>query len=221
MFAKDIVEYDILPLKLDATVEAAKQAMDTHKTCEIPILDDTGCFAGIISETDILDSQQAGKAHLVNAIPLSRIHASPSQHVHEVFEIMCSNNLSIIPVVDIKNTLIGTITLAGLSNFLADAIGMRKQGAVFIIKTKESDYSMSQICHIIESNGAKIISILTSNISSDITEITVKVNILDVTSIIQSLNRYDYSVETLNAQTEIMDMMIKSRIDNLLNFINM
>ena len=80
------------------------------------------------------------------------------------------------------------------------------------------DYSLAQIAQIVESNNAKILSAyITSNEESTHTEVTLKVNTSNLTSIIRTFERYDYQVKAAY-QDKDAEEDLRQRFDALMNF---
>jgi hypothetical protein len=77
---------------------------------------------------------------------------------------------------------------------------------------------MAQIAQIVESNNARILSsYILSNPDSTKLDVTLKINQLDLTSIIRTFERYDYIVKA-SFQYGMGDEDLNWRYDALLNF---
>jgi hypothetical protein len=80
------------------------------------------------------------------------------------------------------------------------------------------DYSMAQIGQIVESNNAKILSsYIMSSVDSTKVEVTLKINQIELSSIIRTFERYDYVVKAAFQKSEVDDDM-QQRFDALMNF---
>jgi len=220
MFAKDIVHFDIPALSLNTTIKEAKKLFSNHKISELAVVNEQNEFIGLLKEDSIIDIPLNQSKETIKEIELCNIYAKSTQHIYEVFEIFASNNLSLIPIINNENVYVGAITIICLTTYISTITGFKKKGAVIIFTLQKKDYSLSQICQIVESNNAKIISLFTNEIADNTLEIILKLNIEDITSIIQSFDRYNYHVETLFAQTEILDVFLQSRIGNLMSYLN-
>jgi predicted transcriptional regulator len=221
MFAKDITSNDCQPVKLNTRVEIIHEIFSTQPAKELPVIDEKGLYIGIISHAHFLTLNNTLETLENSLVPFSTIHIAPDQHIYEAFKSMTINDINILPVVDNKNVYIGSIDRKTLDKQILDILCLTQNGAILTIRSREENILMSQICNIIESNGAKILSLYSSNTKDDFVEIVIKINEFDVTSIIQSFNRFGYIVETYNGITESLNSLIKQRLDNLMNFINM
>ena len=79
---------------------------------------------------------------------------------------------------------------------------------------------MSEIARIIESNNTKILSsYITSTPEAQIIELTLKLNKVDITDIVQDLERFDYTITaSYNRETHEDDFI--DRYESLMRFLN-
>jgi len=220
MFAKDIVHFDITAIKPTTTIKEALSLFCQHKVSELAVVNDQNECLGILDEVSISHILTDIANTTIENIELHKTFVHSNQHVYEVFELLTSHSLSLVPIVNSQNQFIGVITTASIINYISNFTGFMQKGAVIIIDLSKKDYSLSQICQIIESNSAKIISLFTNETTNDTIEVTIKLNIEDITSIMQSFDRYNYKTKTLHAQTEMLDGFLQSRIDNLMSYLN-
>jgi hypothetical protein len=96
---------------------------------------------------------------------------------------------------------------------------MKEVGGILILEINNIDYSMAQIAQIVESNNARILSsyILTNSSSSKL-EITLKINKLDLSSIIRTFERYDYVVKE-SFQKSMDNDDLQARFDSLMHYL--
>lgn len=221
MFAKDITCNDCPTVKINTSVDTISKVFSSRNINQLPVVDEYGGYVGLVAKSDI-DAVKSKQISLeASLIPLTHFRISPVQHVYEAFEIMTANDLKLLPVVDIKNLYVGSIDEKDLIKHLTSITGILHKGAVITVKTNDKEVLLSKICNIIESNGAQVLSIYTTFNKENTIELVIKLNVYDISSIVQSFSRLSYVVETYNGQTDVLNTLIKQRIDNLLNFINM
>ena len=84
------------------------------------------------------------------------------------------------------------------------------------------DYSLAHVAQVVESNEAKILfSHLTNIPDTTMVELTIKVNTADITSIIQTFNRYNYNVVGVYNANNDMDELLDERYDLLMKLLNL
>ena len=89
-----------------------------------------------------------------------------------------------------------------------------------VIEVKARDYSMALISRIIEENNAGILSSYTSPIpETELLQVTLKLNVEDLTSIIKSFERYDYTVHGWFSNATKLDSTLQDRYDSLMRYL--
>jgi hypothetical protein len=93
-------------------------------------------------------------------------------------------------------------------------------GGVIVLEVNQVDYSLSQISNIIEGNDAKILSCHVSSLpDSTKVEVTLKINVEDLSRILQTFNRYNYLVKASFQNSDFSGDM-KNKFDEFLHFLN-
>ncbi len=82
------------------------------------------------------------------------------------------------------------------------------------------DYSLAEIARHIEGNDAKVLSASVTNFEDSRTvEVSLKINQTDIHGIVQTLQRYDYTIKAFyDAPTYEDDL--KRRYDELMRYLN-
>jgi acetoin utilization protein AcuB len=219
MTAKDIVTNSFTPLKTSDTGLNALAIMEDLKVTHLPIVNNEE-FLGLISQVDI-ESLNAPDEPLGNHdLSVTKPFVYQEQNIFEVIRIFSSLKLSLLPVLDIKNNYIGSIMLPNLVQGFSKLAAVDNPGGVIIIELNNNDYSLSEIAQIIESNDAKVLSLyVTTFPDSTKIEITIKLNKIDIRSVLQTLYRYKYSVTATFSEDEFNDVL-KERFDSLMNYLN-
>ena len=81
------------------------------------------------------------------------------------------------------------------------------------------DYSMSEIARIVESENAKIISsYITEYEDSTRMDVTLVVNMSEISPVVKSLERYGYKVNTFFSGRNMIDDFYRERYELLMNY---
>ena len=218
MKAINLITEEIPPLIHTDSGEKALNWMDEFKVSHLPVLKN-GNFVGVVSESDILDRLNAENSldGLFDHLPRPYVFAN--SHVFEVLAKMSEFNLSVLPILDQNENYLGCTTIYHLMLQLANTGSMKEVGGILILEINNIDYSMAQIAQIVESNNARILSsyILTNSSSSKL-EITLKINKLDLSSIIRTFERYDYVVKE-SFQKSMDNDDLQARFDSLMHYL--
>jgi len=117
--------------------------------------------------------------------------------------------------------LVGVITVFDLVQKFADLVAVTEPGGVIVLELNSIDYSLSQIAQIVEGNDAKILSFYISQESdSKLMTVTLKINVIDLSAIIQTFVRYDYDIKAVYMDDSIIQNLYDDRLDQLMKFMN-
>jgi len=219
MLAGDLITDEIPPLKITDTVEMALDWMEQFKVSHLAVVNNRQLI-GVVSETDLLDYEHPDEQINVSKLHLMRPAIHYYQHTYDLVRLMSSLNLTLIPVIDEQELYKGCITLKGIVQNLSTMISVQNPGGVIVLELNQNDYSVTQIGNIIESNDAKILSLhISSPAESTKLEVTVKVNREDLSGIIQTFNRYNYSVKATYHNGDF-DKGMNDRLNEFLHFLD-
>ena len=165
-----------------------------NKIISLPIVNDKD-FLGLVSESDIYDLNIPEEPLGNHQLSLVRPYLHEGQHILEAMEMVSKLKLSLVPVLDARKHYLGVITTTELVHHFADFAALKNPGGIIVLVLNHNDYSLAQIAQIVEGNDAKILgTFLTSSSDTTQIELSLKLNVTDLTSIIQTFNRYNYSV---------------------------
>ncbi len=190
------------------------------RTTHLPVVD-KGQYLGLISEEDIMDFNHPDEPLSLIERPLYRPLVHENDHLYEVMRVAADIRSTLIPVLDDEGHYLGLITLMGLLQHFAQASGMRDEGGILIIRLKGlKEYLLSDICRLVESNNAYVLSSFLRNVpnSSDI-RLTLKVSTTEIQHIVSTLERFEYDVEAWFKEEQGVDEL-KDRYDSLMNYLN-
>jgi acetoin utilization protein AcuB len=220
MIAKEMISEIIPALKTSDTGITALNWMDVFKVMHLPIVNDKE-FLGLISEVDIYDMNMPEEPLGNHQLSLLRPYVLENQHVYEIMEVASRLKLSIVPVLDSRKNYLGVITIMELLHYFAELSALKTPGAIIAIELNRNDYSMAQISQIVEGNDAKILSsYITSHPDSTKLELTLKLNVTELTSIIQTFNRYNYKISGSYMKHDDEEELLDERYDLLMRYLN-
>ena len=218
MRAIELITDEIPPLTHSDSGEKALRWMDEFKVSHLPVLKN-GNFVGLLSESDVLD-----KMDLVENLDklfdhLPRPYVFSNAHIYEVLYKISEHKISVLPILDENEKYLGCTTVYHLLTVIANTGSIKESGGILVLEVNSVDYSMAQIAQIVESNNAKILSsYIMSSMDSNKLEITLKINLIDLSRIIRTFERYDYVIKASFQKSE-EDDDIQYRYDALMNFL--
>ena len=220
MLISELITDEVPPLKNTDTVDLALHWMEEFKVTHLAVVKGTELL-GLVSESDLLDSNSdpaqaidTTKVHLLKPI----IHSS--QHAYDALKLMSGMNLTLLPVLNDDEMFAGSVTQKSVLEKMSGISAVMEPGGIIELEINKNDYSLTQIASIVEGNDAKILSsYVTSLPDSTKIEVTLKLNVEDLTRILQTFYRYNYNVKASFHQSEFSDDM-KNRFDSFMNYIN-
>lgn len=218
MKAIDLITEEIPPLIHTDLGEKALNWMDEFKVSHLAVLKN-GNFVGVVSESDILDrlNEKNSLDGMFDHLPRPFVYSNA--HIFVVLSKMSEFNLSIMPILDEQENYLGCTSIHKLMLEFANTGSMKEVGGVLVLEINSIDYSMAQIAQIVESNNARILSShILSDPSSTKLEITLKINKLELSSIIRTFERYDYVVKE-SFQKSVDNEDLQSRFDSLMHYL--
>jgi acetoin utilization protein AcuB len=220
MLAKDLIS-DVIPsLRTSDSGQKALYWMDIFRISHLPIVNNED-FLGLISDKDIYDSNMAEEPIGNHNLSLFSPYVTEDQHIYEVIELASRLNLTIIPVLDHNNHYKGVITQNDLIHFFADFSALKEPGAIIVLDMNIHDYSLSQIAQIVEGNDARILSMyISSHSATTRMELTLKINRNDLTSIIQTFTRYNYTIHSTYMDHDDMDSLYENRYEMFMKYLS-
>jgi CBS domain-containing protein len=220
MLARELMS-DIVPsLKTSDTGLQALTWMDIFRISHLPIVNNQD-FLGLISDKDIYNLNMADEPIGNHKLSLFSPYVYEDQHIYEVIELASGMGLSAIPVLARNNEFLGTITTNDLVLHFAELSALKNPGGIIELEISVNDYFLSQIAQIVESNDAKILSLYIST-PEDSTKlyVTLKINRVDLTSIIQTFERYDYHITASYIKDDEAEAVIKNNYDLFMRYLN-
>jgi len=109
--AEELIEREVLFVEKTATVSDAEQLMNQYSIGGVPVLD-KGIIIGIVSRRDVRAiSSKRGNEKIIAIMTKKPITASEDITSDKALEIMYTNKVERLPVVDKKGKLVGIITM--------------------------------------------------------------------------------------------------------------
>tara|TARA_B100001094_G_C18173726_1_gene796639 strand:+ start:1563 stop:2225 length:663 start_codon:yes stop_codon:yes gene_type:complete len=197
----------------------ALEMMDQFRVNHLAIVKNN-FYLGVVSDKEIMNWESENDSiekHLNNLVSP---YVKYNQHLFDIIEVLERNNLSAVPVLDEKNHYLGVITSRKLVYSIARSATIQSPGGVIVLEMNNTDYSLTEIASIVESNEAKILSsYIISKPNSTSIEVTIKLNKQDVVTIIKDFERRGYNVSASYKDEESNEGFLE-RYESLMRFLN-
>lgn len=219
MLVREMISDGIMPLKKDDTGWDALSWMEDFRVSHLPLVDDKKLI-GLVSEYDIYNAHNFEEK--IEKIPLigNPIFVFDYQHAFDALSMLTQNRLTLLPVLDEHENYMGTVSMQTLLAFVGNSFSISEPGGVVVLEMSINDYSLSEIAQIVESNNAKILSLMIhSEKDSMRMQLSLKLNKSDLKGILQTLNRYNYNIIASFTDNAYYDDL-RDRYDAFMNYLN-
>ena len=222
MFVHEIIDHTPEPLHMASTVGEAVAAMQSAGLRFYPIISATD-NRQLVGQASLDDIQQYGhpeNASLEQGAGYGLVIKS-SMHVLEAAHIMLRNERNSLPVVSTDGTYAGVLSKFKLIEAVTRLLNLGDSGTLIMIELKPRDFMLSDIIRIIESEGARILT-LTVQAPDAINEhyrISVKLNLDDLSRVGSALRRYGYLLSVESA-SELSDEELSDKADAFMRFLD-
>lgn len=219
MLTKNLINNNIPRLQLQDTVGKALQLVNDFRISHLPVVSDN-TFLGLVSEDDLLDAES--EKLTIELLQDSFINAAVPGDSH--FLNAVSNSIrfdtTVIPVVANENEFLGVITTNDLLKMLGNFAGADEIGGIIVLEMERSQFSISEISRIVESNDSTVLHLnTTSDAVTGLLTVTLHINKREIASIIASFERYEYDV-MYSFGNEKFENEISTNYQNLMNYLD-
>ena len=222
MLVFEIVNTEVLPLKVADSAEDAIKAMDRYGLSSIPIVDHTTRkFLGMITRTQVLDNCEASPGIIRdNAKVLPTL--DPDTHIFDAARYMYEYEQELLPVVDEKTTFIGVVLREDLLSEIVNLINIKEPGITLLVEMEQMDFTLSDLVRIIETEGGKILGLTVQAPQRELDpyRISLKLNTRDAKHINACLERHGFTVSSQNEE-DSLNHEYAERADELMHFLSL
>ncbi len=175
MLAKNWMSKTVITVDVNDSMHDAMKLLKEHNIRMLPVMKD-GELVGIVTDRDIKRASASDataleiheltflmlKIKVISIMNKNPVTVRFDHTVEETAEILLSNKISGVPVVDDKGLVVGTITQTDLFRALISLTGVGKRGIQFAFQLEDRPGSIKDVCDIIRKYGGRLVSILST-----------------------------------------------------------
>ncbi len=194
MLTAELINHNIPQLTLQDSIGKALQLIHDFKISHLPVVSEEK-YLGLISEEDLLDAEDPKAA--IEVLQDSFITASifEKEHFLNAVNFCIKIDTNVVPIINAETELTGVITVSELLKTLGNFSGANEIGGIIVLEMERSEFTISEISRIIESNDATILHLNTTvNPANGLLTVTLHLNKKEITTIIATFERYEYTV---------------------------
>ena len=220
MLTKELQSQSLPSLHLQDKVHQALQLMNDNHVTHLPIVD-AEKYVGVISEEDLLQAENDHSTLDTLQQSFANTSVKENEHFLKAVQLAAENGLSIVPVVNEENELVGTVAYSDLLKYASEFMSLNEPGGLIVIEMESNQYSFNEISKLMDSNDAQITQLNTSNDpETGMMQVTIRVNKPEVSDIVAAFQRYDYNVKYFFGE-ELYANELRSNYDNLMNYLKL
>jgi len=194
MLTANLINKNIPRLQPQDSVSKALQLVSDFKVTHLPVVSENK-FLGLISEEDLLDAED--QKTTIEFLQEHFIQASVHDHVHFLVAVNISIQFdtNVVPVVNQANDFGGVITTSDLLKALGNFSGANEIGGIIVLEMERSQFAISEISRIVESNDCTILHLNTTvHPETGMLTVTIHLNKREIATVVATFERYDYHV---------------------------
>lgn len=221
MIAEELINQMIPPLKVTDDAHKAIVWMEEFRCTYLPVVDD-GQLQGFISEEIIMESNDIEKSVGSFSLVGSDCTVSLESHFFDILRVAGEHKLNMVAVLNEQGKYAGIITVQDVMASFAQTASVQMPGGILVLSMDLIDYSLAEISRYVEENNAKVISstMVEDTLDPGKIKVTLKINQLDLSRIVATLERFGYRVIG-RYQEATRDDDSKERLDMLMKYLNM
>jgi len=210
-----LLRYRRVRLSPEATVQEARRLFARHpRLYHLPLVDAEGHYRWLLPKKAL--ARQKPQAPVLS-LPLKEVPALlPHATIYDALQLMHAHQTPEVPVTDPQNRYLGLLTADSLIQWWSQLGAVQERGSVLVLETDLSNYSLSHIAHIVESEHAQILSayLLSHQEEPNKIYIVLKINTPYLSSIISLLERENYHLVSAHG-----DPILEKNAQDQINFV--
>jgi predicted transcriptional regulator len=183
---------DLRPFDVSAKIKELQEVFNQLTYSHVPIQKD-GIYIGCLSETDVYCFDGNEKVEDV-LYAVEHFFVDQSAIWLDVLDTFALNDSNLMPVLDSNHNYLGYYLLIDIISLFRNTPFFAEPGGIIIIEKAYKDYSLSEICQIVESNNIKMLGVFVSKINNDMVQVIIKIENSGLSAIFENFRRYGYTI---------------------------
>jgi predicted transcriptional regulator len=219
MIANELISYAIPALKTSDTIQKVIDRMLEFRVTHLPIVNNEQ-FLGLLSEDDTIEVENYDTPVGALSLSLMNPYIFNTQHIYDAIRVFYEQRITVLPVLDHQLNYIGLISINSMVDYMANLTAVSTPGSIIVLEINNRDNSLAHMAQVVESENAQILSSYTDSApNSTKLTVTLKINKTEISQIVASFLRYDYTVLSTHNATRDNDSTL-DRFDSLMNYLS-
>lgn len=217
MNIQDQLVNDIELIPSSAPIAQIQKLFNELPYSHLPVFEH-GIYQGCLSGNDVA-SFELEKSIEEYRFALEDFFIRDTNNWMEALNAFSLHESNFLPVLNKQNQYLGYVELESMLHHLTDSPFLADAGNIITLEKPYKDYSFSEICQIVETNGSQVLGCFLSGLENDLATITVKVSATGFNALLQSFRRYGYRIVSQH-QEDSFQTNLEERKDYLEKYLN-
>ncbi|RXK80873.1 CBS domain-containing protein [Filimonas effusa] len=177
-------------------------------------------FKGLVSKDDLLDADEAA---MVATLEGNWVKVAVQTHDHFLTALKqaATNDISLVAAINETGEYQGVITRIELLHAASRFTGAEDPGGIIVLEMDKRNFSFGEMSRLVETNDAYITQINTYiDSTTGLLQVTVKVNRAEISDIIATFQRYDYTIRYYFGEENFQNEL-RENYDLLMTYLKM
>ena len=205
-------------IQLTESVSTAIAMMEDEQLTHLPVVEEN-IYQGLVSREALYEVHDDSIALQQLGWPRPRPSVKPTDHFLAALQIMGEQGLSLVPVITDQQELLATISAQELTTTVGKFLGLQEGGALLVLEKEAQHYTASEVAKLVESNDAQLLQLNSIvNTQTGIIQLTIRLNKYEVSDVIATFQRYDYTVRFFVGEEQYANEL-RSNYDHLIHYL--
>jgi CBS domain-containing protein len=213
----DFLNTNIKALRTTDSVADAQDLFSEYPFSHFPVLED-GIYIGCADaeDTELMDIEKTMDDMRYS---FDRFFVRDTTIWLDVLEVFAKNETNLVPVLSDENKYLGYYEITDIIKFFDQTPFLKEQGGILVVEKGVTEYSMSEVAQIVESNNGRLLGLFISEAEMHKVQITIKISMGGLSEIIQTFRRYNYDIISEHQEDAYLNTL-KDRSDYLDKYLN-
>ena len=193
--------------------------MEDYDVQHLPVVSEEK-FKGLVSKDDLLDADESA---MVATLESHWVKAAVQTHDHFLTALKqaATNDISLVAAINETGEYQGVITRIELLHAASRFTGAEDPGGIIVLEMDKRNFSFGEMSRLVETNDAYITQINTYiDSTTGLLQVTVKVNRAEISDIIATFQRYDYTIRYYFGEENFQNEL-RENYDLLMTYLKM
>jgi acetoin utilization protein AcuB len=218
MIANQLIQNSYPLVGITDKVGFVLQLMDDYDVLHLPVISEEK-FVGLIAKTDLLDADEQSPVASLQEVFIQASVLTDTFFL-AALQTITEHEVSLLPVLSPQHEVVGTISSQQLLRTASQFLGNDERGGIIVLEVDRRHFSFGEISRLVETNDAYITQLNTQvNQQTGLTTVTIKVNRMEISDIIATFQRYDYTINHYFGEEQYANTL-KENYHHLMAYLN-